>query len=153
MKKRIYLDTCCYNRPFDERSNQRVIHESEAIKQIMLLAELESWTIVGSDMVRIEIDSILDDEKYEDVLTFYQNSVIMELSPDRWTYELAEKVHKTVGTAPEDSMHIALAEQNQVDYLLTTDDKMLHRALRYPLSVKMLNPIDFMKEVNRNDQQ
>ena len=34
---RVYLDNCCYNRPFDEQTQLRVRHETEAKMEILAL--------------------------------------------------------------------------------------------------------------------
>ena len=34
-KMKLYLDTCCYNRPFDDQTQERIHLESEAILTIL----------------------------------------------------------------------------------------------------------------------
>ena len=49
---KIYLDNCCYNRLFDEKTQNRIQEESDAIKQILISRKN---FIVGSDILRSEI--------------------------------------------------------------------------------------------------
>jgi len=45
----VYLDNCCYNRPYDDQIQGRVILETEAILGIIEKCEkLKNWIIVGS---------------------------------------------------------------------------------------------------------
>jgi hypothetical protein len=48
---RIYLDTCCYNRPFDDQHQERVHIESEAILIIIKRAQQNLDEIIGSDVL------------------------------------------------------------------------------------------------------
>lgn len=38
----VYLDNCCYNRPFDDQTQERVHLESEAILTILKMGQLIS---------------------------------------------------------------------------------------------------------------
>lgn len=64
---RLYFDCCCYNRPFDDQSQQRIHDESEAILSLMNRCITLSGTILGSAVLRLEIDSIGDTVKREKV--------------------------------------------------------------------------------------
>ena len=41
--RRIYLDVCCFNRPFDDQSWDRVRMEAEAVKGILLKIRQGLW--------------------------------------------------------------------------------------------------------------
>jgi len=42
----IYLDNCCFNRPFDDQSNQRIHLESETVKAILKQCEQKFWFLI-----------------------------------------------------------------------------------------------------------
>lgn len=46
---KIYLDNCCYNRPFDDQTQERIHLESEAMLTILQRGQLGMYIIVGSD--------------------------------------------------------------------------------------------------------
>jgi len=71
----IYFDTCCYNRPYDDQMQSKVRMESEAVKNIVKLAQWYGYTIFGSKTLEIEIGRISDLRKYNDVLGFYRRTV------------------------------------------------------------------------------
>lgn len=74
---KVYLDNCCYNRLFDDRSNIKNYLEREAVLIIMQKAFDGEFGIIGSDILEIEISKIKDDEKRNDVQGIY-NVLIMD---------------------------------------------------------------------------
>ena len=46
----VYLDNCCYNRPFDDQTQERIHLESEAILTILKRGQMGIYKIVGSDI-------------------------------------------------------------------------------------------------------
>ena len=54
------------------------------------------------------------------------------------------------GIKPLDALHIALAESGNADYFCTCDDKLLKNAKHVKdLSVRMINPIDLVQEIEK----
>ena len=47
---RLYLDCCCYNRPFDDLSQIRINRESNAIMFFIRLALSNFCTVLGSEI-------------------------------------------------------------------------------------------------------
>ena len=52
---RIYLDTCCLNRPFDNQADARIHLETEAIRTILDLCEQGQWELLDSEVLALEI--------------------------------------------------------------------------------------------------
>jgi hypothetical protein len=50
--KRLYLDNCCYNRPYDDLTQECVHLESEAIVAIIKRGQQHIDEIVGSDYTK-----------------------------------------------------------------------------------------------------
>jgi len=59
----VYLDNCCYNRPFDDRSNIKNYLEREAILLIMQMAYDGELHIIGSEVLRKEMSKISNYDK------------------------------------------------------------------------------------------
>ena len=51
---RIYLDMCCYNRQFDEKSSEKIILESNAIMYIRDKIRNNNFELVTSFMLHYE---------------------------------------------------------------------------------------------------
>lgn len=48
---RIYLDVCCFNRPFDNQEQDRIYLEGEAILRILENCKEGRWSLVSSSVV------------------------------------------------------------------------------------------------------
>jgi len=143
---RIYFDTCCLNRPFDDQSQNRIHLESEAI--IIILNKLYKGELewIGSEVVDIEVENIPNIEKRRyltKILEFVHES--LQIEDDDL---VRAKQLKEIGFKSFDSMHIACAERGNVEILLTTDDKLLKLAERSKdvLNVKVSNPLTWLTE-------
>ena len=55
---KIYLDCCCFNRPFDDLSVDKIRFECEAVTAILQNAEKGFWDIYRSDVLDEEINRI-----------------------------------------------------------------------------------------------
>lgn len=153
MRKRIYLDNCCYNRRFDDQSQKRVHDEWEAIRAITCSPENRPYDIIGSDALRYEILNTRDPELREDLLTYYRNSVIIELPLTDDVIVRAEQLRAQTTLKVLDSLHIAFAEAGDAIALLTTDERMIRACKALELGVVVTNPVDYWKEVNHNDPE
>src|SRR3972149_5924139 len=122
---RIYLDVCSLNRPFDDHTQDRVRLESEAVLTILSRSQTESWILLGSEIIDIEISKIPDDDT------------------EKRAIELEELDFKSF-----DALHIACAEKGEADVLLTTDDDLLRKASQNKgiLKVKLENPVRWLME-------
>lgn len=52
----IYLDNCCYNRPFDDQTQERIHLESEAVLSILKMGQMKRAVIVGSEILELEMN-------------------------------------------------------------------------------------------------
>ena len=62
------MDVCCLNRPFDDLSHDKIRFEAEAVISILKRCEADdNWTLVGGDIVILEISKTTDPAKKQDV--------------------------------------------------------------------------------------
>lgn len=140
----VYLDACCLNRPFDDRSQPRVEAEAQVMLAFFSGCERGYWTFAGSDAIEIELSRMPDPYKFKAVWGFYslhghfleQNGEIVRRS----------KEFQRAGLRSFDSMHLALAEFYGLDALLTTDDAFLKTARRIGANILVDNPAAWIKE-------
>ena len=59
----IYLDVCCFNRPFDDQTQERVRLESEAVLLILGRCQRGEWQLVGNEVIALEINQTRDSER------------------------------------------------------------------------------------------
>jgi predicted nucleic acid-binding protein len=142
----IYLDVCCLNRPFDDHAQDRVRLESEAVLTILSRGQTESWILLSSEVVDIEISKIPDDDRRQKVSllsSMSQSYIIIDEDTEKRAIELEE-----LGFKSFDALHIACAEKGKADVLLTTDDDLLRKSLqnRGALKVRLENPVRWLME-------
>lgn len=143
---KIYLDNCCYNRPFDDQTQERIHLESEAILTILKRGEIGVYQIIGSDILRLEIERMSDGVKKQRVKELYQVAS-MSISYSEEIKDRAAEIVSTSKIRNFDSLHIASAEAAGVDVLITTDDKLEKMAAKLNLKIKVMNPLKFAWEV------
>ena len=139
---RIYLDNCCFNRPYDDQSQLKIELETKAklkIQEMIVGGELE-W--VASYILEHENDDNPYLERKIAIGDFLKYAII-DLDETQEVIKIAEQARKT-GLKTKDSLHIACAIVANCDYLLTTDKRFLkYRDNR----IQVLNPIQFLIEM------
>lgn len=142
----IYLDNCCYNRPFDDQTQERIHLESEVILTILQRGQAGIYTIVGSDILELEMNRMHDPIKRQKVKDLYR-VVKVSVGYAENIKERSQEIMKMSKIRTFDSLHIAAAENAKADIMLTTDDKLERMAERLKLKVRVMNPLKFAWEV------
>jgi len=115
------------------------------------------WQLVSSEVIEAELIRMSNLDKLDrirELLQVTQNKIILTEEIDKRSQEIEK-----LGFGLYDSFHIACAETAKVDVLLTTDDRLLKKAIKYSyfLKIKVDNPVTwFMNTVvlkgnNNND--
>ena len=141
------MDVCCLNRPFDDQEQDRVHLEAEAVLLILKHCESGKWQWFSSAVVSQEVDNIPNcDRKNRIKELLKEASKFIPLSST--AVERGEEL-KEIGLKTYDALHVACAEQAQVDVLLTTDDRLLRVAIRsaHKLKVRIENPLMWLQKV------
>jgi predicted nucleic acid-binding protein len=147
---RIYLDVCCLNRPFDNRAQDRIRLEAEAVLTVLNHCHQQRWTLLGSEVVAFEIAEIPDDDRRQrvELLAAIAGTVIrVDQATTRRAMELG-----AMGFHAVDALHLACAEKGKADVLLTTDDRVLQKASRHRslMTTTVANPVHWLiKEVKQ----
>lgn len=113
------------------------------MKKVIELSKQGKIIIVSSEFVKYEINQIPLKEKHDKVLDFYYFNEYHVLSAQ--IGRLA-KYYQSFGLKTFDSLHLAAAEINNVDFLLTTDVDFIKFSMRFSHKIKVKNPYDFIKE-------
>ena len=102
---------------------------------------------VSSTVLEIEISRNPDPERRLDAsaLLVFANEVVV---PGAVAAGRAARL-QTLGFGVLDALHLASAEQGNVDVFLTTDDDLLRRAKRHNtlLRLRVENPLSWIKEI------
>ncbi len=140
----LYLDSCCFNRPFDDLSQIRVRLEAEAVEWILEESRASRFTIVTSGYLSLELSRNPDPVKRADTLAMSGYSGL-HVTVSESVACRAVKI-ENIGITGFDALHVAAAEAVRCDYLVTTDDGLLKKSKRHSsqLMVIILNPIDIV---------
>ena len=140
---KVYLDNCCYNRPYDDQSQIRISFEAQAKIFIQNAIRQGKIELATSFVLRHENNKNPFDNKRQAIGDFIEKHTAIFVASDKkdTVKNLAEEIMIT-GIKPTDAAHIACAILAECDYFLTTDD----RVLKYRSDkIKIMNPIDFLK--------
>ena len=137
---RVYLDNCCYNRPFDDQSQIKVLLETIAkldIQQRMRNGVLEyAWSSVLS--FEIKKSKFLD--RTRQILP-WANGAVINVPVDE-TIRHRAKEFESNGVKPMDALHVACAEAAGCDWFFTVDRGILNKA-RTLTAMRIANPVEF----------
>ena len=144
--RKIYFDTCCFNRPFDVKTQTRVSREAEAVETILEYFDMGYWQWLASSVNADEIDRITEPVKHTQVKTLLSLAHQMV-----WVGETeiarGEQL-EAFGFERLDALHLACAESGNADIFLTTDDSLLKTAKRVEseLHIRVEYPDTWLQE-------
>lgn len=139
---KLYLDNCCFNRPFDDQTQLRVNLESQAKLAVQAMILNKEHTLVWSYMLEYE-NAQNPYELRKDSIIKWKDLAEIRIEESESILTNAEKL-VAIGLKPKDAIHVACAAEAGCDYFLTTDRGILKKKIDL---VKVLNPLDFIKEL------
>ncbi len=143
---KLYLDNCCYNRPFDDLKQEKICLEATAVEDILKLAIDKKLLIYKSIAIDFELSRISNGNKKRQVEDLYDAMNLIDI-PYNDTIKRRAIALKKYNIKYMDALHIAFAENANVDYMITTDKLLLNASKRADLTTKVINPVEFIMEV------
>ena len=137
----IYLDNCCYNRPFDDQLQFKIRLETQAKLQIQKDIIDGKHKLIWSYVLDYENSKNPFMEKREAIAPWRDLAVKIVVETDE-IINFAEKL-KVKGIKTFDALHIACAVSSNCDYYLTTDRKLLRSKIN---KINIADPIQFIFE-------
>ena len=144
---KMYLDSCCYNRPYDDRAQEKIHLEGEAIIAIINRCKQYDYEIIGSPVLDLEIDNIGDIEKREKVKYLYNQTITTRVDYSANIFERVKELQKQTNLRNFDIFHLSFAEYSNVDILLTTDTRFEKSSSNVSLKTRVINPLRYLMEV------
>ena len=137
---RVYLDNCCYNRPFDDQSQIKVLLET--IAKLSIQQQMREGTIeyVWSSVLEFEIRQSKLIDRARQILSWADGAAV-SVSVDS-AIRTRAKDFENVGVKPADALHVACAEAAACDWFFTTDRGILNKAKSLS-SMRIANPVEF----------
>lgn len=148
---RIYLDNCCYNRPYDDQSQIRIHLETEAKLYIQELIRSGKLELVTSFMLSYENEKNRALHKKQAIRDFMSVNASYYVSSVKGNEikETAETIMQS-GVKEKDAYHVACALMAKCDYFITTDDRLLKYQRK---EMPLVAPGEFIRrmEAERNE--
>ncbi len=139
---RVYVDTCVYNRPFDEQSQPRIWMESLALALTLQLVEERAIELVVSSTLRYENSRNpvpLRREWVARCLGLASHSQVIDDAVIQRAKLLEDR-----GLGALDALHVACAEASDCQYFVTCDDRLIRR---YQGALTAIDPLSFVREL------
>lgn len=143
---RLYFDTCCLMRRFDDQSQPTIHLETVAVDVVLERIRLNRWRWVAGPVLWREVNACPHEERRRDVLA------LLEFADEMATFDadamaLARRFVNN-GLDMMDAAHLASAELARCDRMFTTDVDFLKRCRKMggKLHVQVMNPTEAAME-------
>jgi predicted nucleic acid-binding protein len=140
---KVYLDNCCYGRPFDDLTQTEIKREATAKIFIQSLVKFNILELYSSFMLFREISDNPFASIKDNILTYLDeySSVFISEDKEAEIRILSEEIMKT-GIKNKDAIHLACSIIAECDYFITTDK----RVINFKTSrIKIVNPVEFVE--------
>ncbi|MDX1959226.1 MAG: PIN domain protein [Leptospiraceae bacterium] len=138
---RVYLDNCCFNRPFDDQESLSIRLESEAKMIIQSKIRDGKLELVWSYILYFENDANPDEEIKNRINEWKELAVYIQLGSK--TILSNGKNFQKLGLSEFDAIHLACAIESESNYFITTDKGILKKRNRI-FKIKIINPSEFI---------
>lgn len=140
----IYFDTCALNRLTDDQTQPRIRAEAVAVEQVLDAVNAGKARWLASNILRVELEGNPHEDERNVSLRLL--AFASEFLHAQQSTEQRAAVLFAQGYGSLDALHLALAEEAHVEYLLTVDDRFLRRAhrLRGERLPHVVNPVDWL---------
>jgi len=147
VKTRLYIDNCCFNRPYDDQTVLNVHLEAEAKLFIQNEILKNNFELAWSFMMDYEI---MSNPFYDRQFAFmkWKNRAVVDIDPEEGILIQAKEFRK-MNVKEKDALHIACALKAQCVYFLTTDRKILNKDIS---AIQIMNPLDFIRQFYAGDE-
>lgn len=147
---RIYLDNCCYNRPYDDQSQMQVSLETQAKLYIQESVREKRYELVTSYILRYENSANPFNIRRTAIEAFIQKNSSVYVDSDKASDidSLVKEIMST-GVKAKDAIHVACAIYSGCDYFISTDKRLLkYRTDR----IRIVDPLEFIRMEDSNDE-
>ena len=138
---KLYLDNCCFNRPFDDQTQLKINLESQAKLAVQQMILSGKHSLVWSYMLEYENNQNPFEIRRSSIVK-WKELAECNIVENESVLSIAEFLLEQ-GIKAKDAIHIACACVAECDYFLTTDIGILKKNINI---IKIVNPIEFIAE-------
>jgi hypothetical protein len=146
----IYLDICCFNRPFDDQGQLLVRLQTEAKLFVQDGIRQGDYALVWSAILDLENGANPDTER-RDAIQVWKAMACIDIETTPHVEALAGELADS-GVKPMDALHVASAIEAGAAWFLTTDQGLL-RKTKHEGRVKVADPVDFIRLLQDPDHE
>jgi predicted nucleic acid-binding protein len=147
---KIYLDNCCFNKPFDNQSRIQVKLEAEAKLFIQRMVIDKKIELVWSYILEYEnVQNPFNERKIS--IQDWKELCYSNILENDEVLDKAEEIMLN-GIRPKDSLHISCAVFGGCDYFITTDYKLINKSASIK-EIEIINPLDFISILEKEEDQ
>ena len=139
---RIYLDNCCFNRPYDNQTYEIIRLETEAKIFVQNCIKDNRMELVWSFILDFENSANPYKERRESIKE-WQSVSAKDIKATEKIRNYANELQNLYGIKPKDSLHLACAIEAKSEYFLTTD-KILIKKAKHLKEIRVMNPLEFI---------
>lgn len=141
---RVYLDNCCYNRPYDDQSQLKVHMETQAKLEIQQQIREGRLELVSSYILEVENAMNPFEVKKRDIQNFINSytKIFVSRNMDAKVREIAEGIMNS-GVKLMDACHVACAIISNCQVFMSTDKRLLKYQTE---KIRIINPVVFIIE-------
>ena len=141
---RVYLDMCCYNRPYDDQSQLKVAMEAQSKLHIQNLIKDRKLDLIGSYTLDFEVSRNPYEMRRRSIVQFIRDNMKGYVGAERADViqPIADEIMLT-GVREKDAYHVASAIYARCEYFISTDMRLLKFKTD---QIKLVTPIEFITE-------
>jgi predicted nucleic acid-binding protein len=143
----IYLDNCSFNRPFDDQKQVRIRIETEAKLYIQENIVSGVFLLAWSYILEYE-NSFNPFQERKETISNWKKYSVFDTDETTEIIEIA-KVLEMQGIKAKDALHVACAVCMKCSYFITTDMILIKKLRNFEL-LRVVNPIDFINQLEEN---
>ena len=147
IKLKLYLDNCCFNRPFDDQSQLLVRLETEA--KLFIQEEIKNGTfeLIWSYILDVESSANPYPRRKKSVQA-WKSYAVTDIEESEALLVLMGSFEKR-GLKPCDALHLASAVMVVADFFITVDHGILNKPIH---EIRVMNPEQFVRHYEENKQ-
>mgnify|MGYP002372005249 FL=1 len=133
---------CSFNRPYDDQTYIKIKLEAEAKLFIQREVKEGRLKLAWSYILEFENEDNPYKERRETIESWIDLAFI-DVEPSESILKQAEALEKK-GIKADDALHIACAISAKCDYFITTDYKLIKKAVTLN-QIHVMNPVDYIR--------
>jgi predicted nucleic acid-binding protein len=146
----MYLDYNCFQRGFDDSRQVKIHLEALACQEVFAKAERKEVNLAWSFMHEDENALCPFIERKIEVLRL-STLCRVRIAPKDSIRMVAKEFKEKAALSSKDSLHLACARQASCEVFLTCDEAFIKRAKRLNLPMRIMNPVDYIREAEKNE--